>query len=173
MKFKTIKHFNAPGCFHELIFSCYLKQPLFDCERTYRLFIETLSHARQKHNFGIIAYMIMPTHVPLLICPLIESYSISKILSGIKVSFSMRMTMLLKESTGASLGHFWQRGGGYDRNLTTGKAIRASIDYIHGNPVRRGLVSSIEDWPWSSARYYLGMKDYVLKMDNELLEGLV
>jgi putative transposase len=171
VKYKTIKHFNAPGCFHELTFSCYLKQPLFNCENTYKLFIETLSYARQKLNFGIIAYVIMPTHVHLLICPLQEKYSISKILSGIKLPFSMRMTLLSKESTGAPLGHFWQRGGGYDRNLVTEKAIKASIDYIHGNPVRKELVSSPEEWPWSSASYYLGIEDFLLKVDNELLGG--
>jgi putative transposase len=80
----------------------------------------------------------MPTHVHLLICPLIEKYSISKILSGIKLPFSMRMSKLSKENRGAPLGHFWQRGGGYDRNLVTKKAIEVSIDYIHGNPVRKG-----------------------------------
>jgi putative transposase len=31
----------------------------------------------------------------------------------------------------------------------------AAIDYIHLNPVRRGLVKRAVDWRWSSARYYL------------------
>ena len=34
-------------------------------------------------------------------------------------------------------------------------ATLAAIDYIHMNPVRRGLVQQIEDWMWSSARWYL------------------
>ena len=29
--------------------------------------------------------------------------------------------------------------------------------YIHLNPVAAGLVRSPEDWPWSSARAYLGL----------------
>jgi hypothetical protein len=47
---------------------------------------------------------------------------------------------------------FWQRGGGYDRNLTEPRTIWAEIASIHANPVRRGLCESATDWPWSSAR---------------------
>jgi putative transposase len=28
------------------------------------------------------------------------------------------------------------------------------VDYIHLNPVRRGLVAAPDDWTWSSARHY-------------------
>jgi putative transposase len=34
------------------------------------------------------------------------------------------------------------------------KAVQASLDYIHMNPVKRGLCILAGDWPWSSARYY-------------------
>ncbi len=32
--------------------------------------------------------------------------------------------------------------------------FREKLDYIHNNPVRRGLVARPEDWPWSSFRHY-------------------
>ena len=47
---------------------------------------------------------------------------------------------------------FWQRGGGYDRNLWSAHVIHSSINYIEGNPVRSGLVKKAEEWLWSSAR---------------------
>ena len=50
---------------------------------------------------------------------------------------------------------FWQEGPGYDRNLTTPKAIMLAIDSIHNNPVRRGLCRRAVDWNWSSARHDL------------------
>ena len=31
----------------------------------------------------------------------------------------------------------------------------AAINYIHENPVRRGLVTRGIDWKWSSARWYV------------------
>ncbi len=32
--------------------------------------------------------------------------------------------------------------------------VPQELDYMHNNPVARGLVSSPEDWPWSSWRFY-------------------
>jgi putative transposase len=48
------------------------------------------------------------------------------------------------------LYHFWQRGGGYDRNIWSPREMREKIAYIHANPARRGMVTRPEDWPWSS-----------------------
>ena len=49
---------------------------------------------------------------------------------------------------------FWQPGGGYDRNITRTVALRSMIEYLHANPVRRGLVAKAEDWEWSSVHWY-------------------
>jgi hypothetical protein len=38
--------------------------------------------------------------------------------------------------------------------LESEAAVLAAIDYIHLNPVRRGLCERAIDWRWSSARYY-------------------
>jgi hypothetical protein len=46
---------------------------------------------------------------------------------------------------------FWQKGGGFDRNLWNAKAIHDSIRYIEANPIRSRLVGVAEAWPWSSA----------------------
>jgi hypothetical protein len=51
---------------------------------------------------------------------------------------------------------FWQSGGGYDRNIEEPRTLRAMIDYLHLNPVRRGLVARAADWRWSSAGWYEG-----------------
>jgi len=63
------------------------------------------------------------------------------------------------------LFRFWQAGSGYDRNLMYGKTIPAIAEYIHANPVRRGLATSAELWPWSSARYWMGKSDVPLVPD--------
>jgi putative transposase len=74
---------------------------------------------------------------------------------------------------GSRLRHrFWQPGGGYDRNITSTEALRAVIEYIHANPVRRGLVARAEDWEWSSARWYAGLRPAKLQMDDRVLAEL-
>ena len=52
--------------------------------------------------------------------------------------------------------YFWQPGGGLDRNVSEPKAILAMIEYIHANPVRRGLAARPEEWRWSSAGWFEG-----------------
>jgi putative transposase len=60
---------------------------------------------------------------------------------------------------------FWQRGGGYDRNAIEPATLRMMIEYIHNNPVGRGLVEHPTDWLWSSARFYEGYSSVPICMD--------
>ena len=39
------------------------------------------------------------------------------------------------------------------------------IDYIHNNPVRRGLAATPTDWIWSSARFYAGHPEVPIRMN--------
>ncbi|MFN8138253.1 MAG: hypothetical protein U0R49_00480 [Fimbriimonadales bacterium] len=55
---------------------------------------------------------------------------------------------------------------GYDRNLTSSKAIWSAIEYLHENPVRHGLVQHPTDWRWSSARFYAGMSCEEIEEDQ-------
>ncbi len=51
----------------------------------------------------------------------------------------------------------WQQGAGYDFNIYTPHKLQEKVTYIHANPVRAGLVSSPEEYPWSSAAHYAGI----------------
>ena len=61
----------------------------------------------------------------------------------------------VRERPGKHCFRCWQEGPGYDRNINSVEALQASLNYIHMNPVRRGLCEKPTDWPWSSARYYM------------------
>ena len=39
----------------------------------------------------------------------------------------------------------------WDRYIRNENHFKAAVDYIHQNPVKAGLASRPEDWPWSSA----------------------
>ena len=53
-------------------------------------------------------------------------------------------------------GEFWQ-GRFFDHALRTVKDYIDTIEYIHLNPVRRGLVKQPGDWKWSSFHEYAGV----------------
>jgi len=48
---------------------------------------------------------------------------------------------------------FWQARF-YDFNVWTTKKRVEKLRYVHRNPVKRGLVSTPEQWRWSSYRFY-------------------
>ena len=62
--------------------------------------------------------------------------------------------MVDRQPGGKETVRFWQRNGGYDRNMFTAKHTWEVIRYIHHNPVEAGLVKRAAEWPWSSAREY-------------------
>ena len=62
--------------------------------------------------------------------------------------------LTIRERPGKTTFRFWQEGSGYDRNSYNVEAIKAVIDYIHHNPVRRGLCEHPAAWKWSSYRLY-------------------
>ena len=67
---------------------------------------------------------------------------------------------------------FWQRGGGYDRNLRTVRDIHEKVAYIHQNPVTRGLESQAEDYAWSSAMAWKTGVDEPLSIERESMPRL-
>jgi putative transposase len=128
---------------------------------------ESVDRAMRRYEFGLIAFVFMPEHVHLLVLPASPEPRIDVLLKTIKRPFSFRIKQELIESRGELLEEltirerpgievfrFWQEGGGYDRNMRSQAAILAAIDYIHLNPVRRGLCDQAVEWKWSSARFY-------------------
>jgi len=149
---KTRRRYNTPGDAHELTFSCYRKLPLLNSDKTKDYLIRAIHSARLKHHFHLWAYVIMPDHVHLLIWPVKEDYSISRILKTIKQSSARQATNYLRKCNPKGLEQlatnqrhdtyrFWQDGGGYDRNISSLETLRFMVDYIHDNPVRKQLVA--------------------------------
>ncbi len=60
---------------------------------------------------------------------------------------------------------FWQKGGGFDRNVRTTTEFSREVRYIHRNPVERGLVDEAGDWRWSSVRWWRGVRESEFECD--------
>jgi putative transposase len=72
----------------------------------------------------------------------------------IAINSPMLTRLTVRERRDKHCFRFWQEGPGFDRNLFSRQAIESSIDYIHNNPVKRGLCQRAIDWKWSSARFF-------------------
>ncbi|MBS3735309.1 MAG: transposase [Phycisphaerae bacterium] len=148
---------------HCLTFSTFQRRPLFTGRHAAGWFLDTLAAARTRCPFRLFAYVIMPEHVHLVLQPL-SGVTIRTILWRLKRPLTRTVLAWVRANSpaflnrladvrpsGKTLYRFWQRGGGYDRNLRSASDVHEKIRYIHDNPVRRGLVARAEDWPHSSA----------------------
>jgi len=159
-KFKACKRYDVPGDAHALTFSCSCNKPLMLERQNFQHLATSIENAKLKYHFAIWAYVFMPEHAHLLICPLEETYSVSKILQCIKQSMSRKTS---------SKKPFWQAGGGYDHNISSRDGAVSMMNYIHLNPVRRGLAERPELWQYSSYRDWKGICEGPLKIDKETL----
>ena len=73
-KLKTCKRFDIPGHAHELTFTCFHGLPLLSRDRARQWLVDAIGRARDRHEFDIWAYVIMPEHVHLLVFHLGKSY---------------------------------------------------------------------------------------------------
>jgi len=162
----TRRNYNTPRHAHELTFSCYRRIPFLSKDQSRQWLADAINQACEQQAYRLWAYVFMPEHIHLLVWAENEVYDIAGLRHAIKSPVARRAIdhlalsspELLKKITrtrGSRIERlFWQPGGGYDRNIDNTGTLRSVIDYLHMNPVRRGLVDMPEQWEWSSARWY-------------------
>ena len=90
--------------------------------------------------------VVMPDHVHLILTPLNDAagdvYPIAEIMNGIKGASAHTVNRMLKRR-----GHVWQDES-FDHVLRSDEDLRARVEYICANPVRAGLASHEDEYPW-------------------------
>jgi putative transposase len=125
------------------------RRRLFVVESYARLFLKTLYGYRREGKFALHAFVVMPEHVHLLITPS-ENVTIERAIQLIKGGYS--------HALGSEIGRkreIWQRGF-TDHRIRDSNDFMHHREYIHQNPVVRGLVTVPSEYRYSSA--YPGFK---------------
>jgi putative transposase len=139
---QELRRYQQTGNFHFLTFSCFGRRPYLVCPETRAFFEDALERMRIRYRFVVIGYVVMPEHVHLLVNePRVST--LDRALQALKLSVARRA----KETP------FWQARY-YDFNVWNPEKTTEKLDYMHQNPVRRGLVEHPEGWAWSSYRHY-------------------
>jgi putative transposase len=168
------------GSSRELTFSCFRRIRFLEKDRARRWFIEALAQARARWPVDLWAWVIMPEHVHLLVSPRDPKLKLGPFAGYVKEHTARPAIRWLEENSPDFLKRiivqegkvtrrrFWQPGGGYDRNVRHERTVTSMIDYIHHNPVRRGLCEHPDEWEWSSARWYAGQRPAIVDIDPTL-----
>ncbi len=116
------------------------RRSLFQVMATAELLERTIFDYHGQGKFLLHAFVIMPEHFHALITPAPE-VSPEKAMQFIKGGFSFRVKSKLD---------VWMRSFN-ESQISTDEKFMNCVRYIEGNPVRWGLVSKPEDYPFSSA----------------------
>jgi putative transposase len=143
-----LERFHHSHQSHFITFSCYHRLPHLTCDKTRQAFITALERARTKYKFRVYGFVLMPEHVHLLVSEP-EQGTIASAVQSLKKSSSLLTTRIDVERATA----LWQKRY-YDRNIRDYAEFMEKLQYLHRNPVKRGLVQRAEDWAWSSFRHY-------------------
>ena len=167
-----LKHYDNFNTSRFITFSCYQRYQLLTDKKVIQIVIDELKKTREKYQFKLLGYVIMPEHVHLVIHP-IKDIKLGRIVGELK-SLSAREILKLNFINKFRLQNmkggecrlsFWMQRC-YDHNCRTEEFMWEKIDYCHMNPVKRKLVKSPEDWKWSSYRWYVGDREVPIDIDE-------
>jgi putative transposase len=121
--------------------------PLGNIEGFYPALAESLAFCAEKYDASIAGYVLMPTHIHLVL--FIPGSKLSDFMRDFKKYIAQKVVKDLK----VNMSTVWKPR--YDRVVIyTQKVLRQKLNYIHHNPVKSSLAQNAEDWQWSSARDY-------------------
>jgi len=143
------QRFKAPIYF--VTFNTHIRARLLATREVHAAFI---LYCRSAADFriGVGRYVVMPDHIHLFVCFGIGcTITLSTWIKGLK--HELDRVLLLRghepvKRQGQKLSSFWQPGF-HDHLLRSDESYAAKWDYVFQNPVRAGLVSHAEDWPYA------------------------
>jgi putative transposase len=157
-----LKRRYGQGHLHFITCSCYRRLPLLDSAGSRSFFVKILGEVRDRYEFALARYVIMPEHVHLLIGEPAKGTP-STVLQVLKQRVSRSSDRA--GPSGQILPQFWEQRF-YDFNVWSQNKTTEKLQYMHMNPVKRGLVSHPKEWPWSSFSFYSNGDMGLIRIDS-------
>jgi len=125
------------------------RQPILAKPNVVEILVEEWSSARDRYGWHVGRYAVMPDHVHFFCAPELEAKTLSNFIRGWKTWTSRRIHERLgPQPAAAATTALWQREF-FDHLLRSSESYSEKWNYVRDNPVRAGLVSMAEDWPFA------------------------
>jgi REP element-mobilizing transposase RayT len=141
---------HLPGGLYHVIFRGNGGQDVFlaDADR-YRFYL-LLQEGTHRFGYRVHAFCLMTNHIHLALQ--VGDIPLSRAMQNLSFRYTRWINWREKRT-----GHLFQ--GRYKAVLVDGESyLHELVRYIHLNPVRAGMVTRPEEYPWSGHRAYLGME---------------
>jgi REP element-mobilizing transposase RayT len=110
-------------------------------------FVRFAQRAERDFNVAVGRYVIMPDHIHLFVRGDAD-FSLGRWIGALKQALA-RTTKLSRR-----VSQVWQEGF-FDRVLRSDESYAQKWHYVRENPVRAGLVSSADEWPYQGEIVYI------------------
>ena len=145
--------------------------PLFAQPAYRQIVLDSLNYLRTNKHTQLNAFVVMPSHVHAVLWP-DDGINLSDVTRDFKRYTSREISRearqqgsdqfiqvfensrLANRAQDVSQYQVWQEGS-HPEAIFTERFATQKIDYIHLNPVRAGLVQTVDEWNFSSARAYI------------------
>lgn len=137
----------------------FKRRPILARDAVADVLVDELRHARARHCWAVGLYVIMPDHVHFFCAPERDAKTLSDFMREWKSWTSRRIRAVLpRPATAATKTSadttLWQREF-FDHVLRSEESYAEKWNYVRDNPVRAGLVTSSDHWP------YLGRVEFL------------
>lgn len=147
---------------HFLTFNVFHNRRLLELDRPKQIVLGVLNQQLQQFQARCVGFVLMPEHVHALLWLPVPSDWVTFVSNWKRLSsFACREwyeRQKIKYFEACDPGeHFWQPKY-YSFEIYSAAKLEEKLNYMHANPVRRGLVQRANDYRWSSARWYAERK---------------
>jgi REP element-mobilizing transposase RayT len=118
----------------------YRRRPLLADDAVNNILRRFGERAYAEHGIALGRYVIMPDHIHLFVCGP-NDFDLGRWMGMLKQCLEKAVTLTASQK-------IWQRGF-FDHVLRNEESYGQKWEYVRDNPVRAGLVSTAEDWPYA------------------------
>jgi REP element-mobilizing transposase RayT len=133
--------FREIRAFYFLTITTHRRRPLLENKKVHDAFIQFATRGHREHGVATGRYVIMPDHLHLFVCLPDTGILLVQWAGGLKRHLGTIV------STECGAGPVWQRGF-FDHVIRNHESYSEKWEYVRQNPVRKGLCTKPEEWPW-------------------------
>lgn len=144
-------HLRAPAGYRLVTGACFEHRKLLTTDKRLAWFEAQLLEAIHELDATCAGWCVLPNHYHVLL----TVTNVTR-LAHILGQLHGRTSYTMNQEDGTAGRKVWYRC--HDRVMRSERHLCASLNYIHHNPVKHGYVAKWQDWPYSSALWYLECK---------------
>jgi putative transposase len=147
MRHFRLPRLDLPGHTYALTCCTHARQRFLAISHFAESLVGLFVEARDRGDILLHGYVIMPDHYHVVLT-LAEGIAVTNLIRRIHSAFARKA----KPELGIT-DRIWQRRF-YDHVVRSYEDWYVQVSYLHGNPLRAGLVEDPVAYPWSSCRFW-------------------